>query len=146
MACDGEIAPEEYNLMKSFSEKENLFDSLSFNEEFNKCLDILKEIGSNFINSYFQAITTIDLNEKEKLEIIDIAVRTILADNKVEYSEIKFFKSLVSSLDIDKDLVIKSVPNIEDYWLEEDLSGRSDYQFFDNSELSINIPENIDVR
>ncbi len=119
---------------------------MSFNEEFNKCLDILKEIGSNFINSYFQAITTIDLNEKEKLEIIDIAVRTILADNKVEYSEIKFFKSLVSSLDIDKDLLIKSVPNIEDYWLEEDLSGRSDYQFFDNSELSINIPENIDVR
>ena len=146
MACDGEIAPEEYNLMKSFSEKEHLFDSLSFNEEFNKCLDILKEIGSNFINSYFQAITTIDLDEKEKLEIIDIAVRTILADNKVEYSEIKFFKSLVSSLDIDKDLVIKSVPNIEDYWLEEDLPGRSDYQFFDNSELSINIPDNIDVR
>ena len=27
MACDGEIAPEEYNLMKSFSEKEHMFDS-----------------------------------------------------------------------------------------------------------------------
>lgn len=145
MACDGDIATEELEQLNNFSKKELLFKSLNISDEFNKCLTILKDIGNDFIKSYFQAIETINLTEKEKLSIIDVAVKTILADNKVEYSEIKFFKSLVSSLNIEKQIILENVSNIEDYWLEEDLSG-SDYKYFENTEFSIQIPENIDVQ
>lgn len=145
MACDGNIATEELEQLNNFSKKELLFRSLNISDEFNKCLTILKDIGDDFIKSYFQAIETINLTEKEKLSIIDVAVKTILADNKVEYSEIKFFKSLVSSLNIEKKIILENVSNIEDYWLEEDLSG-SDYKYFENTEFSIQIPENIDVQ
>lgn len=145
MACDGDIATEELEQLNNFSKKELLFKSLNISDEFNKCLTILKNIGDDFIKSYFQAIETINLTEKEKLSIIDVAVKTILADNKVEYSEIKFFKSLVSSLNVEKQIILENVSNIEDYWLEEDLSGL-DYKYFENTEFSIQIPENIDVQ
>lgn len=145
MACDGDIATEELEQLNNFSKKELLFKSLNISDEFNKCLTILKDIGNDFIKSYFQAIETINLTEKEKLSIIDVSVKTILADNKVEYSEIKFFKSLVSSLNIEKQIILENVSNIEDYWLEEDLS-ESDYKYFENTEFSIQIPENIDVQ
>lgn len=146
MACDGEIASEELELLNSFSKKEQLFNSLNISDEFDRCFTILKDIGDDFIKSYFQAIETIKLTEEEKLCIVDVAVKTILADNKVEYSEIKFFKSLVSSLNMSKDVILKNVSNIEDYWLEEDLSSGSDYKYFENTELSIQIPDNIDVQ
>lgn len=145
MACDGDIATEELEQLNNFSKKELLFKSLNISDEFNKCLTILKNIGDDFIKSYFQAIETINLTEKEKLSIIDVAVKTILADNKVEYSEIKFFKSLVSSLNVEKQIILENVSNIEDYWLEEDLSGL-DYKYFENTEFSIQIPENIVVQ
>lgn len=145
MACDGDIATEELEQLNNFSKKELLFKSLNISDEFNKCLTILKDIGDDFIKSYFQAIETVNLTEKEKLSIIDVAVKTILADNKVEYSEIKFFKSLVSSLNVEKQIILENVSNIEDYWLEEDLS-RLDYKYFENTEFSIQIPENIDVQ
>lgn len=145
MACDGDIATEELEQLNNFSKKELLFKSLNISDEFNKCLTILKDIGDDFIKSYFQAIETVNLTEKEKLSIIDVAVKTILADNKVEYSEIKFFKSLVSSLNVEKQTILENVSNIEDYWLEEDLS-RLDYKYFENTEFSIQIPENIDVQ
>lgn len=145
MACDGDIATEELEQLNNFSKKELLFKSLNISDEFNKCLTILKDIGDDFIKSYFQAIETVNLTEKEKLSIIDVAVKTILADNKVEYSEIKFFKSLVSSLNVEKQTILENVSNIEDYWLEEDLSGL-DYKYFENTEFSIQIPEYIDVQ
>lgn len=146
MACDGDIAAEELDQLNSFSKKEKFFNTININDEFNRCLTILNEFGDDFIRSYFQAIETIDFTEKEKFCIIDVAVKTILADNKVEYSEIKFFRSIVSSLNIEKDLILENVSNIEDYWLEEDLSSGSDYKYFDNTEFSIHIPDNIDVQ
>lgn len=147
MSCDGEIAPEEVKQLKEFSESKKLFESLNINDEFQKCLEILNQVGNDFIKSYFQLIENIKLTEEEKLDILDVAVKTILADNKVEYNEVKFFKALFASLSIDKEIVLEKVANIEDYWLEEDLSiGGSDYNYFGNNEFSIKTPENIDVQ
>ncbi len=147
MACDGEIASEEVEQLEAFSESEHLFDSLNINNEFNKCLDILNKVGNSFIKSYFQAIGSINLTDDEKLNILNVAVRTILADNKVEYSEVKFFKNLFATLNLSKDLVLSNIPNIEDYWLEDDLSNEgSDYSYFSDSDFSIKAPNQNDIK
>ena len=137
MACDGEIAAEEVELLKTFSDNEHLFDYINLKEEFDNCLIILKQLGNDFIKSYFQAIESVKFDEEEKIYILDVGVKTILADNKVEYSEIKFIRSLFKSLNIDKDVVLQKVPNIEDYWLENDLADKEgDFNYFDQLQVS----------
>ena len=45
MAIDGEIAKEEYDLLKNFSDTEKLFGPINVDEEFQKCMNVLKTIG-----------------------------------------------------------------------------------------------------
>jgi hypothetical protein len=61
-----------------------------------------------------------NLSEKEELELIDFAVKTINADELVEYSEIKFFKVIRHSLKISDEKILEVYPEIES-WLEEDI-------------------------
>ena len=139
MAIDGEIAKEEYGLLKNFSDTEKLFGSINVDEEFQKCMDVLKTIGGDFVKSYLQAVHKIEFAENEKVQILDIAVRTIYADKRIEYAEIKFFKSLYNHLNIPKDVVLRNVSNVDDYWLDDDMTSNTldylqdiDFSLIDN--------------
>lgn len=131
MAIDGEIATEEYTLLKEMS-KQNLFGDIDICADFDRCVEVLQHNGSNFINTYFQSIDNIEFEEDEKLRIIDVAVRTIYADNKIEYAEVKFFKSLCKHLRIDKEIILNNNPNVDEYWLEEDMVPQEDNDSFIN--------------
>ena len=52
--------------------------------------------------------------------MVEVAIDTIKADNKVEYSEIKFFKVIRSKLKIDNESILEKHPDFEDY-LEQDI-------------------------
>lgn len=136
MACDGEIAKEEQEQLRIFAEKEHLFESLNIDDEFEKCLTVLQQIGNDFIKSFFDGIDHIEFSIEDKIQILDVAAKTIVADNRVEYSEIKFFKSLFKHLKIEKQDVLAAIDIIEDYWLEEDLtSDDSEFDYFDNAKF-----------
>ena len=129
MAIDGEIASEEYSLLKEMS-KQKIFGNIDIITDYNRCIEVLKQDGRNFINSYFQSIDNIQFEEDEKLRIIDVAVKTIYADNKIEYAEVKFFKSLCQHLSVDKDIIVKNNPDVDEYWLEEDILSQEDNDKF----------------
>ena len=76
MAIDGEIASEEYSLLKEMS-KQKIFGNIDIITDYYRCIEVLKQDGRNFINSYFQSIDNIQFEEDEKLRIIDVAVKTI---------------------------------------------------------------------
>lgn len=146
MACDGEIAKEELVQLKAFSEQEHLFGSINIDEEYNKCLVLLKQLGNDFVKSYLQLIGDVEFAEEEKLKLLEVAAKTILADNKVEYSEIKFFKKIFYKLNIDENVVLSSLKMIEDYWLERDLSdGFSDESYFANIDFSLTSTNSIEL-
>lgn len=76
--------------------------------------------GKEFISHYFDLLDKSDLSEKEELTLIDFAIQTIKADEKIEYSEIKFFKNIRHRLKIDDENILAVFPDIEQY-LEEDI-------------------------
>ena len=146
MACDGEIAKEELVQLKAFSEREHLFGSINIDEEYNKCLVLLKQLGNDFVKSYLQLIGDVEFAEEEKLKLLEVAAKTILADNKVEYSEIKFFKKIFYNLNIDENIVLSSLRLIEDFWLERDLSDCfTDENYFANIDFSLTSTNSIEL-
>ena len=125
MAIDGDIAEEELKQLQSFAEEDKLFGEINVEEEYSKCLNVLKQIGADFVKSYLEAIEQIDFSDNEKYQLLEVAVKTIYADKKIEYNEIKFFKSLCNRLNLSKESIIENVANVEEYWLEDDLASNA---------------------
>lgn len=137
MAIDGDIAKEEIKQLQSFAEEDKLFGEINVEEEYSKCLNVLKRIGADFVKSYLEAIEQIDFSDNEKYQLLEVAVKTIYADEKIEYNEIKFFKSLCNRLNLSKESIIENVVNVEEYWLEDDLaSNASNFDFLHDVNFS----------
>ena len=65
-----------------------------------------------------------NLSETEELILIDFALRTINADEILEYSEIKFFKNIRHRLKVSDNRILIAHPDIADF-LEEDIKNDS---------------------
>jgi len=139
MASDGSIDKREIILIKSMCEKSSLFTNLNFEEEINALVSKLNIRGKEFIRDYFDLLKHSSLTEQEELALIDFAIKTIYANEEVEYSEIKFFKVIRHNLKISDDRILSAYPDIEQY-LEEDIITESYLekiinQYFDTVEL-----------
>ena len=54
MAIDGDIAKEEIKQLQLFAEEDKLFGEINVEEEFSKCLNVLKQIGALLSNAGVQ--------------------------------------------------------------------------------------------
>lgn len=120
MACDGDIDKREIKLIKRLHKEKKTFGDLDVKTEMDNLLIAINKDGHQFMRDYFDELTTSKLTESNELNLIEVAIDTIKADEKVEYSEIKFFKVIRSKLKIDNELILEKHPDFEDY-LEQDI-------------------------
>ena len=85
----------------------------------NAWINEINKRGSMFLQNYLNEIATEDLNEKEQLLLVSLAFNAIEADNRIEYSEVKFFKKIRSRLSISDETILGKFPNKEDFLLPD---------------------------
>lgn len=119
MACDGDIAPEEVDMVKELCAKDELFHNIDAEKYINLWISGINEKGSEFLQSYLREIKTVNLDEKEQLRLVALAIKTIEADNRIEYSEVKFFKKIRSRLSISDEAILAEHPDKEDFLLPD---------------------------
>lgn len=120
MACDGDIDKREVKLIKQLQKEYKTFGEIDINAELDTLLLAINKDGHQFLKGYFNELSTSELTEANELKLIEVAIDTIKADEKVEYSEIKFFKVIRSKLKIDNEPILEKHPDFEDY-LEQDI-------------------------
>lgn len=120
MASDGHIDEREIAYIRSVCNSSPLFTNFRFEEEINLLVNRINANSKEFIQNYFRLLASSSLSENEELTLIDFAIKTIQADDKVEYSEIKFFKNIRHRLKISDERILESFPDIE-FFLEEDI-------------------------
>ena len=125
MACDGEIAKEEVSTLKKLSEEQHLFEKDDLNGVLPIIMDSLTKYGYEFVKSYLDLLGNADFSDTQALQILDVAARTIYADNKIEYDEIKFFKSIRRNLKVTDEQILSQVDGVEDYWLSADAQDKN---------------------
>ena len=79
--------------------------------------------GKLFIEEYLNELTNTTFTEEEQLSLLQIAFRIIYADEKVEYSEVKFFKNIRSRLSVADETIkqrFEDIPDL-DIFLAQDL-------------------------
>lgn len=124
MACDGDIDKREVVLIKTMHQQNKIFDEIDINQELDNLLLEINRDGHKFLRSYFNDLSTTELSEQEELKLIEVAIDTIKADDKIEYSEVKFFKVIRSKLKIKNEPILALHPDFEEY-LEQDIISES---------------------
>jgi uncharacterized tellurite resistance protein B-like protein len=114
MASDGNIDKREINLIKSMCENFPLFQDFDIQTELNLLVDRINVEGKKFIMNYFELLKNTSLSEESELILIDFAIQTILADELIEYSEIKYFKNIRYRLKVSDEKILERFHDISD--------------------------------
>ncbi len=123
IACDGDVADEEILELKNYEEKSPYFTT----DDLAEYLDLeLKKCTSDvdtYIEELFNSIEISHLSITEKLQLLELSIKIIEADNKVLKEEIAFLKSL------------KGILLVPDFLFDEKF-GIIEYLKADDSEFS----------
>ncbi len=119
MACDGEIAQEEIELLKGIAMQTTMFVDLDVETLLNSYISEINQNGSQFLRKYLNELSEENLTAEEELQIVDLSIKMIEADHHIEYSEIKFFKKVRSRLSVSDNQILAQHPDKEDFLLPD---------------------------
>lgn len=119
IACDGDIATEEVDMVRELCAKDNIFHDIDSEKYLNSWITEINELGGMFLQSYLKELNSVELNETEQLLLVSLAIKAIEADNRIEYAEVKFFKKIRSRLTISDEAILAEHPNKEDFLLPD---------------------------
>ena len=119
IACDGNIATEEVDMVRDLCAKDRIFHNLDSEEYLNAWITEINEQGGVFLQTYLKEINSVELNEQEQLLLVSLAIKAIEADNSIEYAEVKFFKKIRSKLTISDEAILAEQPDKEDFLLPD---------------------------
>lgn len=141
MSCDGDIANEEIDLIKQMAKQKHLFGDVNIDVELDKLVQEINLQGKGFLKQYLISLAEQSLTEEQEIMVADVAVQTIQSDNKVEYSEIKFFKVLRSNFKVVTDeTLLEKIDGLDESYLAQDI--RADYlQVYQDYFNTIELPK-----
>lgn len=136
MACDGDISEDEIKMLESSS----LLSDFS-KDDFLSEVSSFKNDGKKYLKDYVALLADKSMNilSEKKTSILRLAVDMIKADGVVKYSEIKFFKLIMSVLNVSPKFVLENIEDIDDDWVDSDFSQSKDElskSFFGNFQLN----------
>ena len=100
MACDGSIDNSEIIEIKEMVSNEIYFMGFDYEKPFEDNLNYIKSNGTKAINEYLSELSSLCLNDKQELRLIEVLIRTIESDKKVELNEKKFLQLVKSKLNV----------------------------------------------
>lgn len=119
MACDGNIATEEIQLLRELIAQTDLFNEIDVEVTLKRYVDSINQNGVVFLSQYLNEVADDELSKEEQLCLVDLAFKTIEADNRIEYSEVKFFKKIRVRLSLTDDEILAKYPDKEDFLLPD---------------------------
>jgi uncharacterized tellurite resistance protein B-like protein len=100
MACDGEIHQDEIDELTKMDKSTQYFLDVDFTEELKELIISLQQKGKHLISEIANEIKNQRLNTVQELLLLEIVLRMIYADGKVDENEKKLFHLLRSKLNL----------------------------------------------
>ena len=119
MACDGDIATEEIQLLRNLIVNMELFKEIDVEAKLKMYIDSINKNGVSFLNQYLSEVAESELTKDEQMSLVGFAFKTIEADANIEYTEVKFFKKIRSRLSLTDEDILAMYPDKEDFLLPD---------------------------
>lgn len=142
MACDGDIASEEIQVLRGLIANTDLFNDLDVEVILKKYVDSINQDGVAFLNKYLSDVAKEALSKEEQMSLIDLAFKTIDADKQIEYSEVKFFKKIRIRLSLTDEEILSKYPDKEDFLLPDiNVADDPEWNNVTFAEITLNLDE-----
>ena len=82
MACDGDIASEEVQVLRELIANTDLFKELDVEVVLKKYVDSINKDGVSFLNNYLSDIAEDTLSKEEQMCLVDIAFKIFQEDSR----------------------------------------------------------------
>ena len=100
MACDGSIDETEIQEMKKIDSNTTYFSDIDLSDELAKLIDGLKNKNIKIVKSLFDSLRENTLTITQELQILEVVMRIIVADNIIDENEVRFLELIRSKLEI----------------------------------------------
>ena len=141
MTCDGNIDPLEVSLIKRMSNEMGLFGNVDIDTELDYLVEIINNVGSGYLKDYFKVIKNANLSVEQEIQLVDIAYKTLNADQRLDYNEIRFFRIFRTLLNVTDEQLENSLPSLPHEFLETDIFTNSYLKsLFDDYFQNVEIP------
>jgi len=112
MACDGQIHESEVNELKLIGEKTPYFKELDYENELSKIMSDIKK-NKNIMKLYFNTLKEAELSPVQELLILEVVLRMMYADNRIDENEIKLVKLIKGYLKIPDQIIFERFGKID---------------------------------
>lgn len=105
MACDGQIHSAEIEELRQISVGTKYVEGIDIEAELNTITAEFNSKKRVFFRENFNKLVDAKLSESEKLIVMDVVLRMIGADDRVDENEAKFLRALKKKLDLSEELI-----------------------------------------
>lgn len=125
MACDGEVDESEIREMQAIDKQTTYFKDIDLSAELESLVQDLNKQGIEILKTLFKDLKKSDLTITQELLLLEVVLRMIYADNKVDENEITFLRIVRSRLKIPNEIindrfgVIKYLSGVNKEWINE---------------------------
>lgn len=98
MACDGEISESEVIELQGLLAHSPYFNGLDIQLELDAALMAIRQQGAATVLSFFEALETNELSEKQGIQLLEVLIKMIQADNRIDTHELTFIYNVRKSL------------------------------------------------
>ena len=105
MTCDGELHQDEIDSIRALAEKSKIFADLDLNTELNRLSDELQESTRKSFRKFFSEVQSANLEFSEQMQVMEIVIRVVYADGRIDENEIMYLNKIISILGILPDML-----------------------------------------
>ncbi|MDW3209000.1 MAG: TerB family tellurite resistance protein [Reichenbachiella sp.] len=120
MTCDGHISPKEIDFLKQMAKEKVDLTGIDIDKELNQMIELINLKGLDFFDDYFKKLNNSTLTEEQELLLLESAIQTITADDKVKREEINFLKILRTALKSPDQKILDKFPKIGKNFIHKD--------------------------
>ncbi|MEP2026133.1 MAG: TerB family tellurite resistance protein [Reichenbachiella sp.] len=120
MTCDGHIAPKEVEFLKQLAKEKVDLSGIDLDAELKMLIELINLKGLDFFDDYFKKLNNSTLNEEQEMLLLESAIQTITADDKVKREEINFLKILRTALKSPDQKILDKFPKIGKNFIHKD--------------------------
>lgn len=126
MTCDGNIDEREIQEIRKIHDKSPVFKNVDINEELKLTIDKFKNDNRKVITELLEELDTTDYNSIQELMLLEVALRIINSDEKIEENEVKFINILRSKLKVHNQTIINRFGKVKILELSSELPVQND--------------------
>lgn len=119
MACDGTVAEQELETLKTVAQSTPLLIGLDWASKIQDYVAQIHQTGEAFLTSYLQELADASLTDEEQLRIVALAFQMIDADACITYQEVCFFKQIRAQLSLSDEQILAQHPDKDEFLLPD---------------------------